>query len=83
MEMHYFSWLRQRMGRANETIELPQSVASIQQLKEWLLQKDERYKVLFTGPVNISVNSQLIEDWQKPCLRGNDSIEIFSPMAGG
>ncbi len=85
MEIHYFSWLRNRVGTAKENISLPDDVTTPQKLVDWLSAQDAKYKALFTyvNVINISVNGQVVEDWNNHEIKNSDSISFFSPMAGG
>ena len=40
MKVRYFAWVRERVGRAEEDIEPPASVASVADLIAWLSARD-------------------------------------------
>jgi len=85
MEIHYFSWLRNRVGAAKETVFPPQDVTTPRKLVDWLSLRHEKYRALFSylSVINVSVNGQLVEDWENHALHHDDKISFFSPMAGG
>lgn len=85
MEMQYFSWLRNRVGAARETMPLPSGVNTPKQLIDWLSGQNDKYKALFSylSVINVSVNGCLVEDLENFTLNDNDKISFFSPMAGG
>ena len=85
MEIHYFSWLRSRIGAARETVSPPPEVTTPGKLVDWLSGRDSRYRSLFAHPgaVTISVNDRLVEDWENHALQSDDKISFFSPMSGG
>ena len=41
MKVKYFAWVRERVGKAEETIEPPASVLTIADLIGWLSARDE------------------------------------------
>ena len=43
MKLKYFAWVRERIGKAEETVEPPPSVQTIEQLIGWLAARDETY----------------------------------------
>jgi molybdopterin synthase sulfur carrier subunit len=85
MELHYFSWLRNRAGTSKETVSPPPDVRTLKELISWLCGQNAKYPALFSyrNVVNISVNGQLVEDWEQCALKNDDKVSFFSPMAGG
>ncbi len=43
MKVKYFAWVRERVGKAEETVEPPASVRTVDDLMAWLARRDERY----------------------------------------
>jgi sulfur-carrier protein len=85
MELQYLSWLRNRAGKAKETVSLPQDVKTLSEFVDWLSRQNGTYEALFSyrSIINVSVNGQLVQDWKMFSLKDDDKISFFSPLAGG
>lgn len=85
MELHYFSWLRNDIGTAKENICPPIETNTPQKLIDWLKNQDQKYQNLFShiDVINISINDEVIEDWENYKINNDDKVSFFSPMAGG
>ena len=53
MKILYFAWVRERIGKADETIELPASVVTVADLIAWLSGQGEEYAYAFEKPAII------------------------------
>ena len=85
MEIHYLSWLGNRIGKAKEMIDLPDGVDTLNKMIEWLSAQNSPHKNLFShrDVIKASVNGVLIYDWNNCEITNADTITFFSPMAGG
>ena len=83
MKILYFAWLRQRIGRAEEQVELPPQVDTIAKLIEWLKARDETYLSAFADlrVVRAAIN-QTVVPLDAP-LTGAREIAFFPPVTGG
>jgi sulfur-carrier protein len=43
----YFSWVRERLGKAEEQIEPPAGIATVSELMAWLARRNEQYAHAF------------------------------------
>ena len=50
MKVKYFAWVRERIGKAEETIEPPASVRTVDDLIAWLAGRGETYAYAFETP---------------------------------
>src|SRR5471030_664661 len=50
LKLVYFAWVRERIGKAEEELAPPQSVATIGELMRWLAQRGEEYAYAFENP---------------------------------
>ena len=50
MRVRYFAWVRERVGQAEEEIDLPPGIMSVADLIQYLAQKDEGYAAAFSEP---------------------------------
>lgn len=85
VEVHYTAWLRNRAGKARETLEPPSEVATLSDLVAWLCQEGAAYEALFSyrSIISAAVNGQVVQDWAAQAVSPGDQINFFSPMAGG
>ena len=47
MKVKYFAWVRERVGKAEETIEPPATVRTVEELIAWLSGRSEAYAYAF------------------------------------
>ncbi len=50
MKVKYFAWVRERIGKTEETVEPPASVRTVEDLIRWLSARDDRYAHAFEKP---------------------------------
>ena len=79
----YFAWLRERAGRAEESVALPQHVGTVGALMAWLGVRDSGLAEAFAIPrlVRAAVNQQFASA-ETPITAG-DEIALFPPVTGG
>lgn len=79
----YFAWVREKMGRAEETMVLPDSVNTITDLVLWLRTRGPEYESAFARPE--VVRAALDQTHVKPTapLAGAREIAFFPPVTGG
>lgn len=85
MEVQYLSWLRKRAGKAKENLDPPADVKTLAQLVDWLSGVAPAYQSLFSyrAVIAVSVNGQVVGDWESVAVARGDKISFFSPLAGG
>jgi len=79
----YFAWLRERAGRGEESVALPEHVGTIGSLMAWLALRDTGLAEAFAIPllVRAAVNQQFASP-ETPIASG-DEIALFPPVTGG
>ena len=79
----YFAWIKERMGKAAESLPLPPGVATVADLAAWLRDRDEAGARAFAEPgvVRAAVN-QDFADPGAPIADG-DEVAFFPPVTGG
>ncbi|MGO4711551.1 molybdopterin converting factor subunit 1 [Bradyrhizobium sp. 2TAF24] len=82
MKVLYFAWVRERVGKAEETIDPPASVRTVADLMQWLAGQGEHYASAFERPV---VRAAIDHAHAKPdaAIAGAREIAFFPPMTGG
>ncbi|MBV9079415.1 MAG: molybdopterin converting factor subunit 1 [Methylobacteriaceae bacterium] len=83
MKIVYFSWVRERVGRPGEEVELPEGVATVQDLIGWLSARGEGYADAFAnrGVVRAALDRRHVPP-DSP-LAGAREVAFFPPMTGG
>ena len=83
MKVKYFAWVRERVGKAEETIEPPASVRTVDDLINWLARRDETYAHAFETPRVIRAAIDHTHVKPDAAIAGAREIAFFPPMTGG
>lgn len=83
MKVKYFAWVRERVGKAEETIEPPPSVHTVGDLIAWLSSRDEAYAHAFEKPMVIRAAIDHAHVKADAAIAGAREIAFFPPMTGG
>jgi sulfur-carrier protein len=83
MKLRYFAWVRERVGKTEEDIEVPADVANIGELMAWLASRGEEYAYAFANPKVIRAAIDKIHVQAATPIKGADEIAFFPPMTGG
>jgi molybdopterin synthase sulfur carrier subunit len=81
IDLIYFSWIRERIGKSSEAIETKS--ATVVELIEELKVKDIRYSEVFSdlGSFRVAINQELVDF--NASIIGAKEIAFFPPMTGG
>ncbi|PST25477.1 molybdopterin converting factor subunit 1 [Mesorhizobium plurifarium] len=79
----YFSWVRERIGRPEETLELPEDVVTVADLLGYLKARGEEYAAAFehSNVIRAAINQEHVEHGEP--IAGAREIALFPPMTGG
>jgi molybdopterin synthase sulfur carrier subunit len=83
MKLKYFAWVRERIGKAEETVDPPASVQTIEQLIGWLAARGETYAHAFETPRVIRAAIDHAHVKPDTAIAGAREIAFFPPMTGG
>jgi sulfur-carrier protein len=83
MKLKYFAWVRERIGKTEETVELPASIKTVEQLIAWLATRGETYAYAFETPRVIRAAIDHAHVKQDALIQGAREIAFFPPMTGG
>jgi len=83
VRIRYFAWVRERVGRAEEEIELPAEVTTAGQLVRWLKTRGEEYDHALERPEVIRVALDQVQAGPEAPLAGVREAALFPPMTGG
>ena len=83
MKLKYFAWVRERVGLAEETVELPANVRTVDDLIGWLSGRGEAYAYAFDKPKVIRAAIDHTHVKPDAAIAGAREIAFFPPMTGG
>jgi len=83
MKVKYFAWVRERIGKAEETVEPPPSVRTVDDLIVWLAGRGETYAHAFETPRAIRAAIDHAHVKPDTVIAGAREIAFFPPMTGG
>lgn len=83
MRLRYFAWVRERVGKTDEDIEVPSDVVTVGDLMVWLASRGEEYAHAFENPkvIRAAIDKTHAKP-QTPIGRASE-IAFFPPMTGG
>ncbi len=83
MKLVYFAWVRERIGKGEEELDLPESVVTAGDLIQYLSGLGEEYEAAFQFPraIRVAVNQEHVEHHEP--IAGAREIGLFPPMTGG
>lgn len=79
----YFASIREALGLADESIELPSDVNTVEQLSAWLqAERGEKWlKALGHPSTIIAINQEMVSADSE--IKSGDEIAFFPPVTGG
>ena len=83
LNIAYFAWVRERMGVAEEVVELPADVADLTMLLTWLAARDARGALAFAEPHRIRAAIDGVMMGPGAPLAGAREVALFPPVTGG
>ncbi len=83
MKLLYFAWLKTKTGVAEEEVEPPAEVATVEDLLDWLKGRGPGYAEALADldAVRVAVN----QDYARPGdpVAPGDEVALFPPVTGG
>jgi molybdopterin synthase sulfur carrier subunit len=81
--LKYFAWVRERIGKAEETLTLPAEIGSVAELIDWLRGRGEEYAYAFENGPHIRAAIDRRHGKHDAAIAGAQEIAFFPPMTGG
>ena len=83
MQLLYFAWVREKVGRAEEAVELPTDVKTIADLMTWLKTRGPEYASAFDRAevIRAAIDQQHVRPGTP--IGGAREIAFFPPVTGG
>jgi len=83
VKLRYFAWVRERIGKPEETIEIPSGIATVADLMTWLASRGEQYAHAFKDAKVIRAAIDQKHVRPDAAVKGAGEIAFFPPMTGG
>lgn len=83
MKLLYFAWVREKIGRGAEEIELPGDVATIADVIGWLKTRGPEFDEAFARPDLVRAAVDKVHVKSSATIAGAREIAFFPPMTGG
>jgi molybdopterin synthase sulfur carrier subunit len=79
----YFAWVRERIGKSQEEVSLPESIVTVEDLLAWLKGRGEEYAhaLRHAEVIRVAINQEHVDHRAK--IAGAGEIALFPPMTGG
>jgi len=83
IDLLYFAWVRERIGKDGERVALPPEATTVGALLDWLEGRDDAYGSALRDRerLRVAVNQQFARP-ETP-VRAGDEVAIFPPVTGG
>ena len=83
MRLIYFAWVRERIGKNQEDVDLPAEVKTVADLLSWLRTRGEQYEHALQHPdvIRVAIDQEHVDHRER--LEGAREIALFPPMTGG
>jgi len=84
MKILYFAWIRERTGIAQEEVDLPGEIKTVEGFLNWLKTRGEEFDYALENPsaVRVALDREHCSDFSQS-LAGINEIALFPPMTGG
>jgi molybdopterin synthase sulfur carrier subunit len=83
LKLRYFAWVRERIGKAEEDLDVPPGVSTIGDLMTWLAGRGEEYAHAFENPKVIRAAIDKTHVKPQAAIGNAAEIAFFPPMTGG
>ncbi|GJD97083.1 molybdopterin converting factor subunit 1 [Methylobacterium iners] len=83
MKLVYFAWVRERIGKPDETVALPDGIATVADLVAWLRGRGEEYAHAFENPGVVRAAIDRVHAKPDSSIQDATEIAFFPPMTGG
>ncbi len=83
VKLLYFAWVREKVGRAEEAIELPAGIETVGELVSWMKSRGPEYAAAFerSGVIRAAIDQKHVPS--SASIRGAREIAFFPPVTGG
>jgi len=83
VKLLYFAWVRERIGKTEEVVDVPAGLATVGDLVTWLAGRGEEYAHAFANPKVVRAAIDRAHVRADAPIAGAREIAFFPPMTGG
>ena len=83
MVIKYFSWIKEHIGKSEEQITIPSDIINVDQLINYLNERDTKYNLLFEKKELIKIAVNKTYSSFDASINNSDEIAFFPPVTGG
>ena len=83
MKILYFSWIKDKIGTSEETIDLEKNVNTVEKLISFLKKKEVKYQIIFKERKDIRYSVNMKNAKLQDTINNEDEVAFFPPMTGG
>jgi molybdopterin synthase sulfur carrier subunit len=83
MKLVYFAWVRERIGRPEEEVELPPGIRTIAELVGWLRTRGPEFEAAFGAKGVVRAAIDRVHARPDADIGRAREIAFFPPMTGG
>jgi len=81
--LRYFAWVRERIGKTEEVVDLPADVRTVADVVAWLAGRGEEYAYAFENPKVVRAALDRAHVRPDAAVGKAREIAFFPPMTGG
>jgi len=83
MKLLYFAWVREKTGTSSEDVSIPENIATVSELVDWLKTREGGYAEAFADQnvVRVAVNQEYVT--LDHAVSDEDEVAFFPPVTGG
>ena len=81
--LFYFAWVREKIGKSTETVDLPASLVTIADLVGWLVARGPEYAEAFARPELVRAAIDRTHVKSSAAIGDAREIAFFPPVTGG
>ena len=83
MKFVYFAWVKDRIGKAEETLDLPADIRTVADLLAWMPSQGENYAAALNDPALVRVALDQEFAHLDDVIGEAREIALFPPVTGG
>lgn len=79
----YFAWVREKVGKSEEIVDLPREVETVMDVMTWLRKRGPEYEDAFARPAVVRAALDQVHVQPTASLGKAREIAFFPPVTGG
>lgn len=83
MKLLYFAWVRERVGVAEEDVEVPANITTVAELLDWLAARSPGHAAALADRSAVRVGVDQAFAQGDAAISGAKEVAIFPPVTGG